>query len=217
MSPDYFVIPMIMKQSTDFVERMKTDIIWIDCFVFICFIFLVSNTDKKRFNTFCMKWIESKLSGKMNSIIISTETKQRTIKFRALMHYLAKCNNETIFQLKEDPDFDWDDVEKRSFYLVDQHKEFKITDDIYGKIRDEQKEKSKNQQVTEMVDYNIIKIYSYKHSLLELQEWIDNQVAIYKDYLKKSSNDKQLFITISNDGNGFNTVSNNNKSIKSSL
>ena len=78
-----------------------------------------------------------------SSIVISTEKKNRSVKFRAIMHYLAK-NNASVYKLKEDTDFNWDDIETRSEYLVDQYREFKLTEDIYGQIRNEHREKGRD-------------------------------------------------------------------------
>ena len=157
MSPEYFIIPIIIKQATSIFELIKTDVVVIDCLLMFIFIFLAYNTKKEQLNikSFLKFWNE----GKVNSITISTELNHRTIKFRAIMHYLGKQNN-SIFSLKEDTEFDWDDNEKTSSFIVDQYKEFKLTNDIFGKIRNEQKEKNRNAQFTEMVDYNILKIYS---------------------------------------------------------
>jgi hypothetical protein len=199
MSPEYFIIPIIIKQATSIFELIKTDVVVIDCLLMFIFIFLAYNTKKEQLNvkSFLKFWNE----GKVNSITISTELNHRTIKFRAIMHYLGKQNN-SIFSLKEDTEFDWDDNEKTSSFIVDQYKEFKLTNDIFGKIRNEQKEKNRNAQFTEMVDYNILKIYSKKLSLNNLQDWINEKVHEYKEYLKQTSNENQLFITISENSGG---------------
>lgn len=197
MSPEYFILPIIMKQVTSIFELIKTDIVLIDCFLIFIFIVLSYNTKKEQLNikSFLKYWNE----GKVNTITISTEMNHRTIKFRAIMHYLGKQNN-SIFSLREDNDFDWDDNEKQSGYMVYQYKEFKITDNISGKIRNDQKEKKRSEQYTEMVEYNTLKIFSKKLTLSELQDWVNKKVNEYKEHLKQTSNEKQLFITISENG-----------------
>src|SRR6056300_1592676 len=199
MSPEYLILPIIMKQVTGVFELIKTDNVLIDCFLIFIFIILAYNTKKEQLNikSFLKYWNE----GKVNSITISTELNHRTIKFRAIMHYLGKQNN-SIFGLKEDTEFDWDDNEKQTAYMVDQYKEFKLTDNISGKIRNDQKEKQRNGQYTEIVEYNTLKIFSKKLTLCQLQEWVNQKVNEYKEHLKQTSNEKQLFITISENSGG---------------
>jgi chaperone BCS1 len=131
------------------------------------------------------------------------------------MHFLAK-QNESVYRIREDTEFDWDDLEKRSEYLVDQLKEFKLTDTIYGKIKNEEKDKVKNPDTnnTLVIEYNTLFLFSYKHNLSYLQKWIDERVKEYKTYLKTSCNEKQLFITVSSnttpEKGGKNKKNNNN-------
>ena len=94
------------------------------------------------------------------------------MKFRAIMHYLAK-NNASVYKLKEDTDFNWDDIETRSEYLVDQYREFKLTEDIYGQIRNEHREKGRDlDQHRVLTEYNTLTIYSYRATIKQLQQWI---------------------------------------------
>ena len=193
MSPEYFIIPIIMGQATSIINDLKTGVLLLDFMILIFFLFMFYNVNTSYMKKIYTQWT----NGQKNSIVICSEMKMRSIKFRAIMHFLAKTN-ETIFRLREDTEFDWDDIEKRSGYMVDQNKEFKITDQIYGKIRNEDKEKMKNgngeKPIT--VEYNTLTVFSNQIALLELQKWVDEKVKEYKIYLKQSSNEKQLFITV---------------------
>jgi len=193
MSPDYFIVPIIMGQASSIINALKTGIIIFDFFMLIFFLFLFYNTDTAYLKKMYTQWT----SAEKNSIVICSELKTRSIKFRAIMHYLAKTN-ETISRLREDTEFDWDNIEKRSGYLVDQLKTFKLTDDIQGKIRNEDKEKMKNgdNNKTTFVEYNTLTVFSHKLSLTRLQKWVDEKVKEYKEYLKHTANEKQLFITV---------------------
>jgi ATP-dependent 26S proteasome regulatory subunit len=180
-----------MGQATSVISALKTGVLLLDFLILIFFLFMFYNVNTSYMKKIYMQWT----NGQKNSIVICSEMKTRSIKFRAIMHYLAKTN-ETIFRLREDAEFDWDDIEKRSGYMVDQNKEFKITDQIYGKIRNEDKEKLKNGDKPVTVEYNTLTVFSNQIALIELQKWVDEKVKEYKDYLKQSSNEKQLFITV---------------------
>jgi hypothetical protein len=142
----------------------------------------------------------SKSSDKQTIVLTATDN-NRSIKFRAIMHYLAKLN-KTIYKIKEVSESTWDDngcreIEKLSEYLVDQSKEFILTDNIYGIITNYSKEKHRGPIGTEYIEYNNMKIYSYVLTLVELQEWINLLVKEYKQHLKTASNEHQLYITVS--------------------
>ena len=195
MSPEYFIIPVIMGQAAGIIEAIKTGVMLLDCGILLFCLFLFYNTDVDYLKTlYTHYWTDVNKS----SIVISTEKKNRSVKFRAIMHYLAK-NNASVYKLKEDTDFNWDDIETRSEYLVDQYREFKLTEDIYGQIRNEHREKGRDlDQHRVLTEYNTLTIYSYQATIKQLQQWIELKVKEYKEHLKQTSNEKQLFITISN-------------------
>jgi hypothetical protein len=191
MSPDFFIIPIIMGQASSIIEALKTGIIFVDMAFLGFFIFLFYNTDKDYVKDIYRRWSEHN----KKSIVISTEVNNRSIKFKAIMFYLTQ-KNETVYRLKEDAEIDWDtDKETRSGYLVEQRKEFKLTEDIRGHIISGMKEKHRNAQHTELVDFNTLVVYTYTLSLDALQTWVDEKVAAYKEHLRHTTNDKQLFIT----------------------
>ena len=182
MSPEYFVIPLIMNQATSIIDTLKTGIIIFDFSILLIFIFMFYMSDINYIKKYYYSWNENR----KNSIVICNEQRTRSIRFRAIMHFLAK-QNDTVYRIREDTEFDWDDLEKRSEYLVDQMKEFKLSDTIYGKIKNEEKDKVKNPDTnnTLVVEYNTLIIFSYKHNLTYLQKWIDDLVKEYKIYLKR--------------------------------
>jgi len=207
MSPEYFVIPLIINQATSIIETLKTGIIIFDFSILLIFLFMFYTVDIN----YITKYYFSLTENRKNSIVICNEQRTRSIRFRAIMHFLAK-QNETVYRIREDTEFDWDDLEKRSEYLVDQMKEFKLTDTIYGKIKNEEKEKPRNPESNHIIaiEYNTLILFSYKHNLTYLQKWIDECVREFKTYLKTSSNEKQLFITVSTDTNTEKGVKNKN-------
>ena len=142
MSPDFFIVPIIMGQASSIIEALKTGIIFVDMAFLGLLIFLFYNTDKDYVKDIYKRWSEHN----KKSIVISTEVNNRSIKFKAIMFYLTQ-KNETVYRLKEDAEIDWEtDKEKRSGYLVEQRKEFKLTEDIRGHIISGMKEKHRNAQ-----------------------------------------------------------------------
>ena len=198
MSPDYFVIPLIMNQATSIINTMKTGIIVFDFVVLLFFLFMFYTADINYIRRYYILWNDNKKS----SIVISTNNENRTIRFRAIMHYITTKNNN-IYRIREDAEFDWEDVEKRSQYLIDQLKDFKLDENIYGKIRREEREKNRNPDTNNIItiEYDTLTVFSSKHNLTYLQKWIDDRLKEYKEHLKRTSNDKQLFITVAGDSN----------------
>jgi len=191
MSPDFFIIPIIMGQASSIIESLKTGIIFFDIALLGLLIFLFYNTDKDHLRDIYKQWSDHN----KKSIVISTEVNARSIKFKAIMFYLTQ-KNDTVYRLKEDAEIDWEnDKEIKSGYLVEQRKEFKLTEDIRGHIVSGMKEKHRGAQYTELVDFNTLMVYTYTLSLDALQAWVDEKVADYKEHLRQTSNEKQLFIT----------------------
>ena len=172
MSPEYFVIPLIMNQATSIINTLKTGIIIFDFSILLIFIFIFYTADINYVKKYYYSWNENR----KNSIVICNEQRTRSIRFRAIMHFLAK-QNDTVYCIREDTEFDWDDLEKRSEYLVDQLKEFKLTDTIYGKIKNEEKDKVKNPDTnnTLVIEYNTLFLFSYKRAkILKIIKKIQN-------------------------------------------
>jgi hypothetical protein len=198
MNPEMFIIPLVMGHVASIIASLKTGYIIYDCCIFAVIYFLYYNVNARNIKTKLLTLLK-KPHNKQSVILTATERK-RSMKFRAIMHHLAKLN-DSIYKIKEVHECDWDDdgkeFETTSEYLVDQSKEFKLTHDIYGIITNNSKEKHRGPIGTEYIEYNTLKIYSYSLSLIEIQDWINSTVKNYKQYLKSASNDHQLYITAS--------------------
>jgi ATP-dependent 26S proteasome regulatory subunit len=193
MSPDYFVIPIIMGQASSIIESLKTGIIFFDMALLGFLILLFYNTDKEYLQALYRHCREHN----KKSIVISTEVQSRSVKFKAIMFFLTQ-QNESIYRLKEDRDYTWDDDDREkqhSTYLVEQLKEFKLTEEIQGRMVNDTREKHRHAQFTEIVEVNTLTIYTYSLSLAALQAWVEAKVVEYKEHLRHTSNEKQLFIT----------------------
>lgn len=199
MVPDYVIFPLIMGQVSHIITALKTGYVILDCCIFGLLYLLYKNVSprdlKRRFYT-----LFSKKNNKQTVVLMSYE-ERRSIKFRAIMHYLAE-QNKSIYKIREVTDTIWDPdsdgkIEKNSEYLVDQSKEFNLTPTIFGMITTNSKEKMRGLAGMEYIDYNILKIYSYTQTLVEIQDWIKTVIKTYKQYLKTASNETQLYITAS--------------------
>lgn len=204
LNPEYFIVPLIMGHVSHIITALKSGYIIVDICLFGLLYLLyysVNGRDLKRRLLSMMKCN----SHKQTVVLIATEQK-RSIKFRSIMYYLSK-RNHSIYKVREINEVSWNDeeccpTEKYSEYLVDQSKEFMLTDKIYGMITNNSKEKHRGLHGTEYIEYNTLKVYSFTLTLAELQEWINVIVKDYKQYLKKSSNDTQLYITASTSTSG---------------
>lgn len=199
MVPDYVIFPLIMGQVSHIITALKTGYVILDCCIFGLLYLLYNNVNirdlKRRFYT-----LFSKKNNKQTVVLISYE-ERRSIKFRAIMHYIA-LQNKTIYKIREVTDTAWDPdgegkIEKNSEYLVDQSKEFALTPSIFGIITTNSKEKMRGLAGMEYIDYNILKIYSYTLPLTEIQAWINKVIKTYKQHLRTVSNETQLYITAS--------------------
>jgi hypothetical protein len=199
LQADYFIIPMVMGQVTNIINALKTGYILVDCCI-LGALYLIYTHFKPRD---MIRYISSFVRNTRNkqTITLTALEHKRSTKFRAIMFYLSN-SNDTIYKVREIYDLYWDDnesdkIEKISEYFVDQTKEFKISEDIYGTITSNSKEKSRGLVGMEYVEFTTLKVYSYKLSLLQLQDWITVIVKNYKHHLKTTSNETQLYITVS--------------------
>jgi hypothetical protein len=199
MNPEFFIVPLIMGYVSSIIPALKTNYVIIDCSLLAILYVLYHNINARDLKRRICTLIH-RAHNKQTIVLIATERK-RSIKFRAIMHHVANLT-QSIYKIKEVSDCDWNDegdqIEKLSEYLVDQSKEFILAEQIYGTITNNSKEKQRGPIGTEYVDYNTLKIYSYTLSLLELQTWVNTVVKNYKQYLKTTSNEHQLYITVSN-------------------
>ena len=202
LTPEYFLIPIIMNQMSNI--SFKTGVIILDCFIVLLVLTLFLVVDLKPIKYYIRDKLQIFISTKTdNLIIITSDEKFKSLKYRALMYYISKLKqNKTIYCLKENVvymnDFDTDTrVEKISEYAIDQTNKFALDNDIYGTFLMERKEKSAEYNRTQYIDINQLNIYSKKKTLQELQEWIVLRVLEFNKYLRMKTSEEQLLITIS--------------------
>ena len=199
MNPEYLLFPLIIGQVSHLIADFKTGYVLFDCCILGLLYVMYHHVRLRDIRGYIGKFIY-RTNNKQTVVLTSTE-KRRSVKVRAIMFYLGQRNN-TIYKIREVNEVSWNDdagqeMEIKSEYMVDQSKEFKITDDIYGTITQNSKEKVRCMAGTEYIDYSVITLYSRTLSLTDIQEWIIKIVKEYKQHLKVASNEQQLYITVS--------------------
>jgi ATP-dependent 26S proteasome regulatory subunit len=201
ITPEYLLMPMLMNHASHLFSHMKTDILLLDSCLFLVIVVLFFVIDRDLRRQYWEKCIDF-FKRKRNTIIISTNGKKRSIKFRAIMFYVAKNKTCTDVRcLKEKVEFYWDEDDSRieisSEYQVDQMDKFVLDKNIYGYICKESREKNRNAHFTEIQEYDNLNIYSYKLSVYQLQKWIETQVDDFKKHLRYKTSAEQLLIMAS--------------------
>ena len=199
MNIEYLMYPLLINNLPNF----KTGNIYIDTLLLglLISVYLISN------NRSVYKLLERKFknlffSNTESKITFKNEGKERSMKFKSLMHYLHKNNYKMIKKIRERTNFHWNREDewvenKDRGYDVDQEEEFNFTKDIFGKIYEQVKERSRRGDNTEYQDIYILEIYSKSLTLKQLEDWVDEQNKIYQKYLKNRISDKQMLFTVS--------------------
>ena len=98
MHPEMFIVPLIMGHVASIIASIKTGYIIVDCCIFALIFFLYYNVNTRNIKRQLLTLI-NKPTNKQSIILTATE-KKRSIKFRAIMHHLAKLR-DTIYKIKE--------------------------------------------------------------------------------------------------------------------
>lgn len=203
MKPEYLLYPIITNQIMQ-ISNYRTNYIFLDILLGSILFILFFLVDISKIKHKVSKIIDKYNYNDMNTLIFSKEEDTNTTyKYRAIMYYISKNSNNTIYCLREQCEFKWDqeerhDKEYMSEYMVDQVREFKLDKDIMGCIIREKKDRPNINNTNQiMIELNIIKIYSKKYDLIYLQNWVDMRVVEFKEHLKHKSLNNQLLLTIS--------------------
>jgi SpoVK/Ycf46/Vps4 family AAA+-type ATPase len=206
MSPEYFLIPIVMSQTSNIIAQINTGIYLLDCLIILllvlCGLMIDFSLLKHKLSLYIQNYCLKKHS---NQIIMTRTNGSQSNKFRAVMYYISKLNDRSIYSLKEFSDYKWDDndnsVEKHSEYSIEQPTKFLLDskENIYGLLTTEHKESAREATKTIYIDYSIFTIYSETKSLLELQDWINSRLEEYEKYVRTKTSHKQMLITISGD------------------
>ena len=199
MTPEYFLIPIIIAQVNQVISIMNTGNVIVDGLLFIMFYLMYKNVNFM----VCLHKIREKLRLKtINTIILTSECNEQTINLKAVIYFITTYskNAHTIREVvPRSVYYDENSSEVNGSYIIDQAEEFIIHNNISGILRKTMKNAPSHQGGTTYIEIEVttLSIFSYKDSLYELREWINNCVKDYKVYLKTIYNESQLYVTIS--------------------
>lgn len=144
------------------------------------------------------------IEGKRSSIISAYSSILNTSslysdRFKAIWCYIIDNieNNHTIQSIKEShSNFQSSDEERRKnldIFMVYQNKHFTIDEDIFVNAKIEQEESNDEKSKTNSrTDKITVIIYSYKHSLSYLKDYVDNITKKYLSSIKKNRINKKF-------------------------
>ena len=192
---------MLSNMMFGIINKMTTGYIIIDVFYIMIITYLFQGTFKNKLS----RMIDSVYTyfDKTNKLIFMSSEKQTSQRFRALMHHISKMNLPTVRILAENIEQKYnsktDEYEEKpvSIYRVDQPTTFTISPVIKGQVYYMEKEK---QEFNGKVIYNEIiylDIFTSTLKMSDLEDWVEERLQEYKNYLKTKSCGKQLIVEVS--------------------
>ena len=202
MTPDYFIIPMIMKSMSSI--DLNTGIYMLDVLLLGFLLLTLFTIDLERVKPEITDYFQnmfSRMRKEHKSIVLTCDEKTTSIKYRAVMYYITQIENATIIGLKEKTDFklhyiDDQATELKSEYSINQAHEFVLDEDIYGLIKVLDKKTGKTNEKVEFKEYNMLTIFTKKKSLKQLQAWINDKILLYNKHLRNKCSTEQLLVTV---------------------
>lgn len=202
MSPEYFLIPMLMNQFNNIVTNFTTNIYILDCIILSVIVSVIVTIDFSQVKHDITHKLRHYIKNRTEtSIVMISDSSRSSTRIKAIMYYISKLKEKSIYCLREKTEFIWnednDTKNEQSEYIIDQTKEFKLDEDVYGIIKEEHKEVVRIGERREFDNYNLLRIYTKYKTLVELQEWINTRVSEYKKYIRSKTSDTQLLICVS--------------------
>lgn len=188
---NYLLMPMIMSKVEYILEA------WMITLPLFLIIYIVSNRSF-RDNVYELYEDYFKRSP-LATVKLSSENKNHSTRYQAIMWYLSYTNNPTIKKVSEvfysKYNFKKDDYESKHFFRVNQSEYFKINENIYGHVETTSKEKQvENTKITEDV-YNLI-LSSQKIRINKIIDFLDDISEQHKNYQLNKSMNKQLIVEV---------------------
>ena len=209
MTPEYFIIPFIITQVNNIFKNLNTGIYLLDSLLLLFLIIFIFVIDFKSIKGHVRNYIDNLYNKQQlipTIILVKTNNLQST-KFKSIMYFASNIVNSSIYCLEEYFITGWDrndnKIEKESGYIINQKKEFKLDDDIYGILNNMTEEsitiddRNDSNKVTNKI--LVVKIFTKKKSLSQLIKWIDDRVTEYEKYLCDQTIKYQLLLNISSD------------------
>ena len=139
------------------------------------------------------------------SLYSNAESTNYSNRFKAIWNHIMLNinNNDTIFKIKEE----YQIINKKNVnfnnenldtFFVDQNKYFKLTEDIYvyTKINKKENTQSKNEAQEILLTLINIQIYSYKYTISELKNYVDDITNKYILTIKNNRKNVKFIYTL---------------------
>lgn len=193
----------------DIYNIINTGNIIIDTIIIIIFLQLIIYMFQGNINNVILHKLNIifKYFNNTNKLIFYTtdhvNEKESSKRFRAIMFFISKNNDDSVKSLIELTNYKYerrDDCYRetnKTHYRVDQNMKFNIDANIQGAVYYQEKKQNQIQGHVNFCDYCYLEISSNKLTLNQLQEWVNNKLNEYDDYLKFKLCDKQLLVDIS--------------------
>ena len=196
--PDIYTITLL---SNTFKNFELTHNSFYDTIIIAIITFLYLFCDTNKLKSSIKYYSDYIFDGNYNKYKVVAQKGKVPIAFKSIVWYISNNKNDSIRYVEQFCDFHWDRndnrVEKEKIYVVQQMNKFKITEDIYGKMVKENKEKSRRNEYVEYNDhYNLI-LYSKVKSVNEIINWVDGLIKDYKKYMKLKTLETQQLLSIS--------------------
>lgn len=128
-------------------------------------------------------------------------------RFKAIWNYIIKNieNNKTIFSIKENhtnyqSSVSTDGENRRAnadLFMVYQNKHFLVDNSIYAKVKlDHETDNNEKEKLNVKIDKITLYIYSYKYSMPELMQYIDDITEKYLMSIKNNRSNKRFIYSL---------------------
>lgn len=184
------------------VQKIQSGNLFYDFVYLICLILIINLVFQSKIKFGIIKKLESFYDyfDSTNKLVFSTDGRDVSKRFRAIMHFISKLNHPTIKTLQEIIDIKYDNRENdynetnRTVYRVDQNAKFFVDKDIEGRVYYRQKEQTGINGNINFTEIIYLEIFSSKLKITDLELWVDSRLKEYEKYLKVKSFDSQLLI-----------------------
>ena len=196
MDPGYIIFTMIMGNMKYILDK------WYIFLPFLIVFYIIKNpVIIKNIEDFYEDYIQKQPKGTIVLESIPHKNKS-SLRYQAIMWYLANNNNPSIHRTHEvfsiKFNYRTDEDESKQFFRIDQYNEFKITDNIFGKVQTIEKEEKIGDKSEKKENYKII-ISSHTKTVPELIEFLDDLVKLYSKYqIEKNLSQQNIIEAIYN-------------------
>lgn len=204
MQLDYIIQGLIFSK----ISNLEFDIIHLIA-IFVIFLIFTNNATHDYVYDKINYFLEDKSYVSIN--FKQNDKNKKTIKFKALMHFISTYPNESVKKLAECVEFGWnrydeEDVEKFSGYRISQEN-FKFDSDVEGKfwISDESYKTDENRNHNRKC-WNL-EVKSKKLDMHQLIDWVNKKQEQYNEYIKRMTFEKQIILDITYDSKDNDIVS----------